>query len=82
MSDTFGEAHSGLTNPGRRHRTITPGADLLNPMPRVLYANTAGTVTVVDELGTSVVSNVTARPILPFRAARITAATASIIAWE
>jgi len=80
--DNFGRAHDSMTDPGRRHWPIVPGPNPQNPMPRALYANTAGTVTIVDEQGTRVDYNVVASQVLPFRAFRITAATASLIGWE
>jgi len=71
----------GRSDPGQSHFTITPGASALNPRPRAIYANTAGTVTVEDATGVSVVYNVLAGQVLPFSAVKITAATATVIGW-
>ncbi len=82
MSDNFGTFSPGLDSPGRRHWQITPGTGVIAPMPRTLYVEAGGTVTIEDQFGTSLTYTVTQGQILPFRPRRITAATATIFAWE
>jgi hypothetical protein len=81
MSDNFGTYSDGLESPGRRHRVITPGPSPIVPLPRALYCNGAGQVTITDVDGISVTYEVE-KGVLPFRARIITAATVTVIAWE
>jgi hypothetical protein len=81
MGDQFISFRKGLEAPGDEHYTVTPSANNLSPKPRALRAMTSGNVTIVDKNGTSIEYAVTAGEILPFRATKITAATATIVAW-
>lgn len=81
MADPFLNMKRSLESPATKHYVVTPGAAVLDPLPRVLYANSDGTMTVEDEDGTSVVYNVGTGSMIPFRGTKITAATAQIIAW-
>lgn len=82
MPDNFANHFKRLDSPGGVHFAITPGPGDINPRPRVLYCNVAGTATLVDETGASLVYNLTAGQLLPFRAVKVTAATATIFGWE
>lgn len=82
MSDNFGNLASGLDSPARSHRLITPGTGVIAPLPRCIYCNTAGTVTMEGADGVALTYTVTEGQIIPFRARRITAATATVFAWE
>lgn len=82
MTDRYATFSSSLDSPADTHLAITPGPDPIVPRPRALYCNTAGTVTVVDRGGVSLTYTVSAGQILPFRAVRITAATATVYGWE
>lgn len=83
MADTFESQAKGLTSPGDRHYAVTPGAGDLPFKPRALYVQAAGTVTIQDDLGISIVYNVLAGQILPFRGLKVTAvgSGASVVAW-
>jgi hypothetical protein len=80
MTDTFASFSGGLESPGFRHYVITPGPDDLSPRPRAVWINTSGTATVVDAAGTSVTYNLVAGSYLTFRAVKVTAATAELVA--
>lgn len=68
--------------PAGTHATITPGASVLDPIPRELYVNGAGDATIVDVDGTSIqYTSLTVGMRLPIKAWKITAATATIVAW-
>lgn len=79
--DEFLHHDPNLESPGRRHAMVTPGPDDLDPLPRALKALTDGEVTIVDAEGVSIEYPVTAGEILPFRAVKVTAATAVVVAW-
>lgn len=81
MADTFANHAAGLDSPALRHYTITPGAGDLAFRPRAIRCDVGGTATIVDEAGTSIVYNLVAGEILPLRAVKVTAATATLIAW-
>jgi hypothetical protein len=51
-------------------------------MPRSIYCEAAGTITVQDLDGTSLTYTLVQGQILPFRARKITAATATVYGWE
>lgn len=71
-----------ITGPIERHYAVTPGASALDPRPRALRIGGAGTVTVEDSAGVSVVYDCAAGEVLVFRAVKVTAATATgIVAW-
>lgn len=82
MSDNFATHAVGLDAPCGRHFAITPGAGALTPRPRAIYCEAAGTATIEDAQGTSLVYTLAQGQILPFRAVKITAATATLIGWE
>lgn len=82
MSDNFGTYSPGLDSPGRKHWLITPSANDIVPRPRSIYCEVAGTVTVQDIDGTSLTYTLVQGQVLPFRARKITAATATVYAWE
>jgi hypothetical protein len=79
--DLFSSFRKGLESPADEQYTITPSADALSPKPRAIYAATTGSATLVDKNGTSIVYALTAGQILPFRPEKVTAATATLIAW-
>ena len=79
--DPFKNTPSGLESPAAIHHPVVPSADELVPRPRALFALTSGDVTVEDHLGTSITYPVTLGLLIPFRAHKITAATATIVAW-
>jgi hypothetical protein len=79
--DIFANLRKGLSSPADEHYTITPSNDELSPKPRAIRAMTSGNITVVDKNNTSIQYAVTAGEILPFRPNKITAATATVVAW-
>ncbi len=82
MTDRFASYSSGLDSPGTRHFAITPSANDLNPRPRSLYCEAAGTVTIQDADLNSLTYTLQQGQVLPFRGRRITAATATVYGWE
>lgn len=81
MSDEFSKFRVELNSPAREHYVITPGAALLDPMPRVIYVSVGGSATIEDINGVSVSYPLVAGQTIPFRASKVTAATATLIAW-
>lgn len=82
MTDRFEGHQSTLTSPCSRHYAVTAGPAALDPVPRALFVGVGGTVTIADVDGTSVEYTVADGAVLPFRAAKVTAATAAgIVAW-
>jgi hypothetical protein len=81
MADIFTSYHAGLDSPANRHYTITPGAGELAQTTRAIYCDVEGTASITDMGGTSVTYNLVAGQILPIRAVKVTAATATLIAW-
>jgi len=81
MADIFLSHHSGLDSPANRHYTITPGADDLPFRPRAIRCDVAGTAAIVDEGGVSITYNLAAGEVIVIRAVKVTAATATLIAW-
>lgn len=79
--DLFAALRKGLSSPADEHYTITPSNSELSPKPRALRALTAGNVTIVDKKGTSIQYAVVPGEIIPFRAHKVTAATATVVAW-
>lgn len=79
--DLFASFRKGLSSPADEHYTVTPSNNALSPKPRAIRAMTSGNVTIVDKKGTSIQYAVTAGDIIPFRAEKITAATATVVAW-
>jgi len=69
------------TAPALRHYTITPGADDLSPRPRALYVNAAGNATITDGTTSVTYSDLTVGTVLPIEAKKVTAATATLVAW-
>lgn len=67
--------------PALRHYTITPGASDLNPRPRALYVKAAGNATISDGTTSVEYTDLTVGMILPIEAQKVTAATATLIAW-
>ena len=82
MSDAFATYSPGLDSPGTRHFLITPGPGDIVPRPRSIYCQVAGNVTIQDVGGTALTYAMVAGQILPFRAQRVTAATATIYGWD
>lgn len=83
MTDRFATYSPGLDDPCDAHYVITPGAADLNPRPRSLYVNAPGNATIEDKNGVSITyTNLAQGQILPFRGRKVTAATATLIAWE
>ncbi|EYD71592.1 hypothetical protein Rumeso_04993 [Rubellimicrobium mesophilum DSM 19309] len=83
-TDNFQSFVKGLDSVADTHRVITPGTGVLDPKPRALFFNgtSAGTITVEDGLGTSIVYNCQPGQVLPFRGTKVTAATATVVGWE
>lgn len=79
MRDDFQHSSSGINSPATRHFQIAPGADDLAVRPRAIRCDVAGTATIVDDAGTSIVYHLAAGEILPLRAVKVTAATATLI---
>lgn len=67
--------------PATRHYTVTPAATVMSPRPRFLYISADGDVTIKDELDNAVTYTVVAGQVLNFSPTKITAATATVIAW-
>lgn len=81
MSDLYANERRDLNTVGEFHYLVVPGASALDPKPKVVRADTAGTVTVEDFDGTSITYTMAAGEVLQFRPHKITAATATIHAW-
>ncbi len=79
--DHFALFGSGLESPATAHYTITPGPADLPVIPRAIRCEGSGTATIVDRAGTSITYSLTAGEILPLRAVKVTAATATLVAW-
>ena len=85
MADNFKTLSSGMTSPATRHFTITgDNSNDLAIRPRAIYCQTAGTIAITDEFGTSITYNVAAGQVLPVRAIRVlaTGTTATMVGWE
>lgn len=67
--------------PAQRHYTITPGSSDLNPRPRALYVNGDGNATISDGTTSIEYTGLTAGMVLPIEAVKVTAATATLVAW-
>lgn len=81
-ADPWAGSSTPITGPCERHVAITPGAGDLDPRPRAIFCGGAGDVTITDQAGVSVTYAVQAGQILPFRAVKVTAATASgLVGW-
>ena len=76
-------AKNAGSEPGVFHYAVTPSNTVpLTPVPRSLFVNANGILTIVDSNDEAVTYNVTAGQILPFRAIYInTDSTANVIAW-
>ena len=81
MPDIFASTETGLDSPAQRHFTITPSATELPQWTRGIYASTSGTATIEDAGGVSIEYIIAAGTVLPIRARRVTAATATLIGW-
>lgn len=82
MADAFAGHQPTLTGPADRHYAVSPGSSVLDPRPRALFVGSAGNVTIEDAGGVSVQYAVEAGTVLPIRATKVTAATATgIVAW-
>jgi hypothetical protein len=80
--DKFGLMRKGLEAPADRHYTIVPSSNQLPVKPRGLFVAVAGNATLVDEAGQSIsYPTLIAGSWLPFRPVKVTAATATLIAW-
>lgn len=85
MSDNFAATAKGLESPADRHFAITPSDSTdLDPMPRALFCEAAGTVALRDKTGTTISYTLAQGQILPFRPARVlaTGTTATVLGWE
>lgn len=86
---TYSAPHSTPTSdqtaPAGGHYSITPGAGVLAPMPRALYVASidgGATATIEDINGTSLAyAGLVVGQVLPIKAAKVTAATATLYAW-
>ena len=76
---TYGKYNNTPSTPAREFFLITPSANILNPAPKALRADTAGTITfqAIDS-SASVTVNVLEGEILPVQAIKVTAATATV----
>ncbi len=76
-------AKNAGSDPATYHYTVAASNTVsLSPIPRSLYVQVAGNVTIVDSGNTSITYAVSAGQVLPFRAIRIhTDTTATLIAW-
>lgn len=76
---TYGKYNNTTSTPAREFFLITPSADILDPAPKALRADSVGTITfqAVDS-ATTVTVNVQAGEILPVQAIKVTAATATV----
>jgi hypothetical protein len=73
MSDEFANHQSGLESPFRHHYQVAASANDLNPRPRTLRCDVAGTATLVDEGGTSLTYNLVAGEVIAGRIVKCTA---------
>lgn len=74
----------GFSDPGVIHKPIVASADPIpaNARPRVLYCVAAGSVTIVDEAGTSQAYPMVAGQTLPFCPYKVTAVSGTIMGWR
>ena len=63
----------GLESPGTRHTAISADADPIDPRPRAIFCQAAGTFTATDENDTSLSYTMAQGTVIPFRFVAITA---------
>ena len=70
-------------DPATRHTQITAHAsNPLDPIPRAIYCQVAGTITIVDKYGTSLPYAMTVGQVLPFRGRLVTSVgSGTFYAW-
>ncbi len=73
MTDPFDSNRKGLTAPGDIHTLIVASLDVLDPKPRSIRCDVAGTITIEDKVGTSLQYNMVAGEVLTFRGTKVTA---------
>lgn len=79
MADHFSRLADEPGAPARQMFLITPGANPIDPLPKALRANGAGTITLVAvDSAEAVTIDVVAGEIVPVRAEKVTAATVVI----
>lgn len=84
MSDNFRNHAKGLDAPADTHTVIVAHpTNPLVPKPRSIYCHTAGTITIVDIVGTSLPYPMTAGQVLPFRGHMVTSlGGGTFYGWE
>lgn len=66
------------TYPAASVKAITPGASVLDPTPRSIRADSAGTVIIGNWDGSTATLNVAAGEVIPFQPYKITGGTATV----
>lgn len=83
MADNFSSHMKGLDAPADKHWQIAASADPLDPKPRSVRCQVAGTLTIVDEAGTSLDYAMAVGEVLPFRPYKVTAiSSGTFYGWE
>lgn len=74
MADRWADSADTDVSPASRHVALAAnaGADLAD-LPRAIYCEADGTITLLDELGTALPYTMTAGQMIPFRGVRVTA---------
>ena len=80
MADRFGEHMAGLDSPALRCKTVAASALEIDPRPRAIRCDVAGSITIEDEDGTTSTLNIAAGEILPVRPLKVTAITGMFFA--
>jgi hypothetical protein len=82
LADNFVSYQKGLESPADVHTAVTFDVDI-DPKPRALRFNAAGTVSIQDAAGTSRSYTVAAGEVLPFRAKRVNSSgTSGVVAGD
>lgn len=82
MADEFKTFKTALTSPAVKHFQITASASDMDPRPRAIRCNVAGSLTIEDEDGTSLSYTLQAGEVIPFRGVKVTAiASGTFYAW-
>ena len=79
MADPFSSFAPGLDSGGDLHFLITPGPADIDPRPRFLRCNVAGTATIEDRNGNPLTYSLVAGEYILFRGTKVTAVTGGCV---
>lgn len=81
MADAYSGQRRGLTSPGVYHATLVADAGDIDPFPRAIRCDVAGTAVLEDAAGTPITYNLLAGERIDWRPTKFTSGTATLIAW-